>query len=49
LVTRALKSTLTSAMRPETWLPIATVTRGDTVPVAVTLAWIAPRVTAAVL
>ena len=39
--TRVLKSTSSSWMRPETWLPTSTVTTGDSVPVAVT--WLATR------
>ena len=41
--TGELKSALSSAMRPDTWLPTCTVTSADSVPVAVTCATIGPR------
>ena len=45
--TREPKSACSSAMRPDTWLPTCTVTRADTVPVAVTRATRSPRSTRA--
>ncbi len=42
------KSAKRASMRPETWLPTCTVTSAERLPVAVTLAAIAPRSTAAV-
>src|SRR4051794_21409472 len=47
-LTGSLKSTLRAAMRPETWLPTSTVSRVDTVPLAVMDTTMCPRVTGAV-
>ena len=46
--TRELKSTCSSWMRPDTWLPTWTVTSGDSVPLAVTWAARSWRATEAV-